>query len=62
MLNNMARRGEKVIAQPVEGEWLTTGDPLRFLQTTLKFAMERPEIKKDLMHFIKNEIIKEGFF
>ena len=53
----MAQRGDKVIAQPVDGEWLTTKDPLRFIQTTLKFAMERDDIKKDLKEFIKKEII-----
>ena len=56
MLNNMAKRGEKVIAQPIEGEWLTTGDPLRFIKTTLKFAKERDDIKKDLLYFINKEL------
>lgn len=57
MLNNMAKRGEKVIAQPIQGEWLTTGDPLRFLQTTLKFAMKRPDLKKELFDFMKEDVI-----
>ena len=57
IINNLAKRGEKVIAQPINGHWLTTGDPLRFTQTTLKFAMERPEIKDELLKFIKEEII-----
>ncbi len=53
ILNSLAQQGKKVIAQPIEGEWLTTGDPLRYLQTTLKFAMQRPELKEDLTKFIK---------
>lgn len=54
VLNKLAKSGEKVIAQPIEGEWLTTGDPLRFLQTTLKFAMEREDLADDLKDYIKN--------
>ena len=57
IINNIAQRGDKVIAQPVDGEWLTTGDPLKFIQTTLKFAIAREDIKNDLLEFIKKEII-----
>ncbi|MFZ2664590.1 MAG: sugar phosphate nucleotidyltransferase [Patescibacteria group bacterium] len=56
VLNKMAHEGKKVIAQPIEGEWLTTGDPLRFIKTTLKFAMRRPDLKKDLLKFIKEDL------
>lgn len=53
LLNSLAQQGRKVIAQPIDGEWLTTGDPLRYLQTTFKFAMQRDDLKDDLKHFIK---------
>lgn len=58
ILNRLAESGKNVIAQPIEGEWLTTGDPLRYLKTTLKFAMERDDLRDDLKSFIKEEIIK----
>jgi len=57
VLNNLAKEGKKVIAQPIKGEWLTTGDPLRYLKTTLKFAMQREDLKEELLKYIKEEII-----
>lgn len=57
ILNKMAQEGKKVIAQPIVGEWLTTGDPLRYLKATLKFAMRREDLSKDIKEFIKNEIL-----
>ncbi len=58
ILNGLVDAGKTVIAQPIEGEWLTTGDPLRYLKTTLKFAMQREDLKDELKTFIKEEIIK----
>jgi UTP--glucose-1-phosphate uridylyltransferase len=46
-----------VYAQLVQGEFLTTGDPLRFLKASYKFAMQRPEIAEDLKKFLKEEIL-----
>ena len=38
------QRGKPVIAQPVQGgRWLTTGDPLHFLEALLEYAREREE-------------------
>ena len=54
----MAPKGKKVIAQPIEGEWLTTGDPLRYLQATLKFALQREDLRDSLVPFIKTEVLK----
>ena len=54
MNNNLAHQGEKIIAQPIDGEWLTTGDPVNYLKTTLRFALEREDLSKDLINYIKN--------
>jgi len=53
VLNNLAHDGKKVIAQPVDGEWLTTGDPANFIKTTLKYAMLRPDLAKDILAFVE---------
>ncbi len=54
ILNSLAKRGERIIAQPIEGEWHTTGDPLSYLKTSFKFAQKRDDIKKDLENYLKN--------
>lgn len=51
ILNKMAQEGKTVVAPPIKGEWLTTGDPLRYLKATMKFAMKRPELKDELKEF-----------
>lgn len=47
-----------VYAKRVQGEFLTTGDPLRFLKASYKFAMQRPEIADELKIFLKEEVLK----
>ncbi|GAK60747.1 UTP-glucose-1-phosphate uridylyltransferase [Candidatus Vecturithrix granuli] len=38
------QHGKSVVAQPVQGgRWLTTGDPLHFLEALLEYAREREE-------------------
>lgn len=40
------RRGGRVVAQPVtDGEWLTIGDPVNYLQTLIEYAMDDAEIR-----------------
>jgi UTP--glucose-1-phosphate uridylyltransferase len=56
VMNKMAKSGKKVIAQPINGMWLTTGDPLNYLKATLMFAMERDDLKEDLLKFTKELI------
>lgn len=48
------QRGGDFYAKEVEGgEWLTTGDPLNYLECILKYAVEREDIGEDLKKFLK---------
>jgi UTP--glucose-1-phosphate uridylyltransferase len=42
-----------VIAHPIQGKWLTTGDPLRYLQTFIEFALERPDLGADVRAYLR---------
>lgn len=54
VLNDLAKKGKRVIAQPIEGEWLTTGDPLRYMKTQVRFALEREDIGREFSEFLKS--------
>ncbi len=54
VLNNLAKKGKKIIAQPIEGEWLTTGDPLRYMKAQVRFALQRMDIGQEFRIFLKN--------
>ncbi len=57
--NNMAKN-DIVMTQAFEGEedWLTTGDPLRWLQANIAVALKDPKYQNDLRQFINSlEII-----
>ncbi len=46
-----------VYAKKIQGEFLTTGDPLRFLKASFKYAMQRPELAEDLKTFLRGELV-----
>ena len=52
LLNELAKK-DKVIAQPIKGKWLTTGDPLRYMQTMVEFALERNDIGPEFKKYLK---------
>jgi UTP--glucose-1-phosphate uridylyltransferase len=53
-IKEYVRGGGKFLAKKVEdGEWLTTGDPLNYLVTMLKYAMDREDIKKELSRYLE---------
>ncbi len=52
--NNILAKEDVVIAEPIKkGEWVTTGDPLRWLKINIKMGLRDKEMKKDLSQFIK---------
>ncbi|PIR05314.1 UTP--glucose-1-phosphate uridylyltransferase [Candidatus Kuenenbacteria bacterium CG11_big_fil_rev_8_21_14_0_20_37_9] len=54
-INELAKK-EKVIVHEIEGKWLTTGDPLNYLKTTLEFALERDDLKNELKKYIVKKL------
>jgi len=46
--------GDYYVKKVEDGEWLTTGDPLNHLKAVLKYAVEREDIGKDLVDFMKD--------
>jgi UTP--glucose-1-phosphate uridylyltransferase len=44
---------DSVIVHQIEGQWFTTGDPLRFLQTTVAFALDRPDIGAEFAAYLR---------
>lgn len=54
-IKTYVRNGGKFFAKVVEGgEWLTTGDPLNFIKATLKYAIDRDDIRSPLQEFIRS--------
>ena len=49
-----------VIAEPIKGKWLTTGDPINYLQATIEFALANPKINKDFKVYLQ-DLCKKGF-
>lgn len=43
-----------VFAARIEGEWMTTGDPLRYMKTQVRYGLEREDIKEDFKEYLKN--------
>jgi UTP--glucose-1-phosphate uridylyltransferase len=43
-----------VYAARIQGEWMTTGDPLRYMKTQVRYALERDDIKEDFKQYLKS--------
>lgn len=45
---------KNVYCKAIDGEWLTTGDPLNYLEAQIKYAMRREEYKEELRKFVNS--------
>jgi len=54
-LNTLAKK-DVVIAQPIKGTWLTTGDPLSWLKTNIEFALEKEELRGELLKYLEDKL------
>lgn len=52
LLNELAKKN-KIIAQPIKGKWMTTGDPLRYMKTMVEFALVRKDIGPEFSQYLK---------
>ncbi len=44
---------DSVIVHKIAGKWFTTGDPLRFLKTTVELALDRPDIGREFAAYLR---------
>ena len=53
-IRDYIKAGGEFYAKEIEdGQWLTTGDPLNLLKTTLEYAKDRPELRTFLKKYLK---------
>lgn len=59
-IRTYVKNGGKFMAKTVEdGEWLTTGDPLNYITTIMKYAFDRKDIGKEVRKFAKDLLEKK---
>lgn len=56
--NDKVAKHGKVRVKVVDGEWMTTGDPLRYMKAHLKFMLSKENYRDDLTEFLKELMCK----
>jgi UTP--glucose-1-phosphate uridylyltransferase len=44
----------KVLVARVQGQWLTTGDPLRYLKAMVEYALDRPDVGREFEKYLES--------
>ena len=53
-ISEYIRRGGRFMVEEVkDGKWLTTGDPLNYLEAVVEYALIRPDIGKEFKEYLK---------
>ena len=52
-ISNLTKKNE-VLATKIQGKWLTTGDPLNFLKTTMEYAKDDPKLWTEIKKYVNN--------
>jgi len=42
-----------VYAKRIDGKWMTTGDPLRYMKTMVEFVLDRPDLGPEFREYLK---------
>lgn len=50
------KSGGNVRAAVTKGQWMTSGDPLNYLKTTVELALEREDLREDFLRYLKKRI------
>jgi len=59
-IRTYVKNGGEFYAKKIRGgEWLTTGDPLNYMKTMLKYAFDRPDIGPEIKKFTE-ELLKRA--
>lgn len=45
---------KKVMVAKVEGQWYTTGDPLRYMKAMVEFALDRPDFGREFKRYLRS--------
>lgn len=53
-IHQYASSGRRVLVAPIDGKWVTTGDPIRFLKATVEFALDREDIGEEFKDYLKS--------
>jgi UTP--glucose-1-phosphate uridylyltransferase len=52
--NNQLCQEGRVLAHTIEGQWMTTGDPLRYLKTSVEFALQHETIGREFASYLRS--------